>query len=118
MTKKTITFVTGFILSLFFITAAAQEEEKKLDTVKIMTSAQCGMCKTRIEKTLHNTKGVKDAGLDLKTKIVAVVYKPWITSPDKIREAITDVGYDADQKKADEKVYENLPACCKKPWDK
>ncbi len=67
-----------------------------------MTSAQCGMCKTRIENALHNTKGVKDADLDLKTKIVAVEYETRKTSPDEIREAITDTGYDADQKKADE----------------
>ncbi len=64
-----------------------------------MTTAQCGMCKTRIEKALHNTKGVKDADLDLKTKIVTVEYKTWKTSPDQIRKAITDVGYDADKKR-------------------
>jgi copper chaperone CopZ len=118
MNKKTITIVAGFFLSLFFLTAAAQQEEKKMDTVKIMTSAQCGMCKDRIETALNKTKGIKHAELDLKTKIVTVQYKPWKTSPDEIREAITEIGYDADKQKADPKAYEQLPGCCKKPWDR
>ena len=94
------------------ITNAQNNEE-----IKIQTSAQCQMCKDRIEKALSYEKGIVSSNLDLTTKIVAVVYKPLKTNPDKIRIALTKVGYKADEFKADPIAYENLPACCKVPED-
>ena len=41
--------------------------------VDIKTSAQCGSCKSAIEKAVNNVDGVKSAELDLETKI-AVSY--------------------------------------------
>lgn len=102
-------------------TASDNKQEEKLsgkfETVKIKTSAQCGMCKDRIEEALAFEKGVKKSELDLDTKIVTVSYKPAKTSVDKIRKAITKVGYDADDVPSDKKAYSKLPACCKKPDD-
>lgn len=108
-----------FILLLWMATSAFSQEgnRPRTDTLSIVTSAQCGMCKERIEKTLAYEKGVVDVTLDLKTKIVTVVYNPRRTQPDAIRLAITQTGYDADQLKADEKAYKRLPPCCKKPDD-
>ena len=91
--------------------------QSKLDSVKIQTSAQCGMCKDRIEETLAFEKGVKKSELDLETKIVTVYYKSSKTNPNKIRTVLTKVGYDADDMPADQKAYQKLPACCKKPDD-
>jgi copper chaperone CopZ len=84
------------------------------DTLKIKTSAQCEMCKERIENALAYEKGIVNSNLDLKTKIVTVVYKPSKTNSDKIKMALSQVGYDADDVKADPKAYSKLPACCKK----
>ena len=88
-----------------------------LDSLQVRTSSQCGMCKDRIEETLAFEKGVKSSSLDLETKIVTVHYKASKTTPEKIRKAISKVGYDADDVAADGKAYEKLPACCKKPGD-
>ena len=85
------------------------------DTVKIKTSAICDQCKERIEHDLSFEKGVKSAILDLDTKEVMVVYNTQKTTPAKIAEAITKVGYDADTLKADAKAFKKLPECCKKP---
>jgi hypothetical protein len=46
-----------------------------------------------------------------------VTYKKSKTSPEKIRKAISKVGYDADDVTADPKAYSKLDACCKKPDD-
>ncbi|WP_420155026.1 heavy-metal-associated domain-containing protein [Siphonobacter sp.] len=89
----------------------AKEEPK---TVKIKTSAICGMCKARIEKNLAFSKGVKESNLDLKDKVVTVTYDPKKTNEEQIKETITKTGYDADTVPADAKGYEKLPACCKK----
>jgi copper chaperone CopZ len=85
------------------------------DTVRIKTSAICDQCKEKIENDLSFEKGVKSAKLDLKTKEVTVVYNPKKTDEQKIREAITQIGYDADTLKANAKAFNKLPDCCKKP---
>lgn len=85
------------------------------ETVKILTSGQCGMCKDRIEKALSYEKGVVSSNYDIPTKVVTVVYKSSKINPDKIRIAISKLGYQADAFKADPIAYENLPACCKLP---
>ena len=84
-------------------------------TMEIKTSAQCEMCKEKIETRLIETKGVKSAVLDMTNKVVSVKYNTAKTDPEKIRKVITGLGYDADEMKADESVYKTLPGCCKKP---
>ncbi len=83
------------------------------NTVQIKTSAVCDQCKERIEHDLSFEKGVKSSVLDEKTKIVTVVYNPEKTNEQKVREAITKIGYDADSLKAYPKSYKKLPTCCK-----
>jgi len=92
----------------------AQEASDKDKEIKIQTSAVCGMCKERIETNIAFEKGVKSVVLDDKTKIVTITYKTEKTSPDKLREAISKLGYDADDVEADPKAYAKLPTCCKK----
>jgi cation transport ATPase len=75
-------------------------------------------CKARIEKALAYEKGVISSNLDLKTKEVTVEYNSQKTTPDNIRVAISKVGYQADDLKADPFAYEQLPPCCKLPDDK
>jgi periplasmic mercuric ion binding protein len=81
---------------------------------KIKTSSVCNMCKYTIEKALAFERGIKTAVLDVNTQIVTVVYHKHKTSLPKIRKAIANVGYDADEEKANAKAYENLKDCCKK----
>jgi len=87
------------------------------DTLRVHTSAQCPMCKERIEKALAYEKGVAHSLLDLETRVATVVFNPRRTTPDKIRKAISSVGYDADTLSANPRAYEKLPPCCKKPDD-
>lgn len=108
---------TGIILLMMFLTAGIHAADDKFETVKIKTSSQCDECKERIEEALAFEKGVKTADLDVETKIVTVTYKKGKTSPEKIRKAISKVGYDADDVAADKKAYAKLDACCKKPDD-
>ena len=107
---KKILFVTAvLIMSVCMNDATAQT-----DTARIQTSAICEQCKDRIESDLSFEKGIKSSNLDLKTKVVTVLYNPKKTDAQKIRAAITRIGYDADSLKADPKSYKKLPDCCKK----
>ena len=115
-TIKTIRKTTlALLVALFFTSVNVLiAQNAKLAEIKIKTSAVCGECKEKIETALAFEKGVKKADLDLKTQIVTVSYNPKKTTPEKLREAIANAGYDADEVKANSKEYEKLPACCKK----
>ncbi|MDP4280853.1 MAG: heavy metal-associated domain-containing protein [Bacteroidota bacterium] len=108
--KKVIATIT----LLLAISVGLLAQTAKSETVKIKTSAVCSQCKERIEKGLAFEKGIKDVDLDVMTKIATVRYNPLKTTPDAIRRAISKLGYDADEVKADPKAYEKLPKCCKK----
>jgi mercuric ion binding protein len=111
--KKVITIIMICIAVLGnTLNAQEKKEVKKTEEIKIKTSSQCGMCKETIEKAMAFEKGVKTSDLDIKTKILTVNYNPAKTTPEKIRLAISKVGYDADDMKANEEAYHKLPKCC------
>ena len=104
------------LIGLFFVVAVsfsvmAKSGEKE---VKIKTSAICEMCKERIEKNLSLSKGVKEAVLDLDTKVVTIKYNPKKTDEAKLKNVIINTGYDANEITANDKAYDKLPSCCKK----
>lgn len=103
-----------FSVLLFGFTAKAQSFEKYDDVVKIKTSAICKMCKKRIERDLSLTKGFEKAYLNLDDKVVTVAYNAKKTDLGKIKEAIANIGYDADDLPANPKSHDRLPECCRK----
>lgn len=110
------TNLIAFFLALFLVfgmTAETFAEEKDKE-VKIKTSAICDECKERIERNLTFEKGVKEAILDLDTKVVTVKYNPKKTDVSKIKANITKTGYDADELTATAEGYKKLPTCCQK----
>lgn len=110
--KKIIGFVVlGFLMSFG---AKAQDFAKYDNVVSIQTSAICKMCKDRIERDLSLTKGVEKADLNLDDKVVTVAFNAKKTDAAKIKEAITKIGYDADEIVADQKAHDRLPDCCQK----
>lgn len=84
------------------------------ETVKIKTSAICGMCKNRIEKAFNALKGVESATLDLDSNIVTVVFNTLNISLTDLKGTLTKIGYDADELKASKEGFDKLPNCCKK----
>lgn len=107
------------IATIFAITAMQAQEKKNkkktnLVTVEIQTSAICGMCKERLEHDIAFEKGVKSVELDDETKILTVSYKEGKNTKEKLKIAVTKVGYDADDLLAEQKAYNALPDCCKK----
>ncbi len=111
--KRNITIWLTFFLTIAFITVGSAQPKNEV-VIKIKTSAICGTCKDRIEKGLKSEKGINEVSLDLETKIVTVKFQGTKTDPDKIREKISKLGYDADNLFADKTAYDKLPACCRK----
>jgi len=111
--KKFISLIV--LISLFL--ASATFAQKSTEVIKIKTSAQCEMCKDRIEKAMAYEKGIVSSNLDLEDKVLTVTFKTGKTTPDKIRKALNELGYDADETLAVAEAYKKLPPCCKKPGD-
>lgn len=97
-------------------TASAQQ--KKPVTVKIQTPGmQCEECKKRVEDYLKYEEGITKVVAWPKSKYVSVSYLTDRTNIENIKTAIANVGYDADDVKADEDAYKKLPKTCKRPED-
>ncbi|MFD2521883.1 heavy-metal-associated domain-containing protein [Emticicia soli] len=103
-----------FILFFAIVFNGFATEDPPTAEVKIKTSAVCGMCKKRIERDLGVSKGIVGSTLNLDDKVVTVKYNPKKTSPEKIKKAISKIGYDADEVVADQKSHDALPDCCQK----
>lgn len=115
--KNSIRTMLLTMLLTAFSVAFAQKANTN-ETITIKTSSQCDMCKHTIEKAMAYEKGVKKSTLDVPTSVLTVEYNPKKTTPEKIRKAVSDTGYDADDVPANPTAYEKLNPCCKKGFHK
>ncbi|MFB9862335.1 MerP protein [Rufibacter immobilis] len=111
---KNLRILTLSLLLTALATLVYAQGGKKSEEVKFKTSAVCGMCKATLEKGLAYEKGVEKATLDEDSKILTVQYNNQKTSVEKLKKAVNDLGYDADDSKATPRAYDRLDACCKK----
>lgn len=109
--------LTLFVFVAFANTASAQ---KTTLTATIKTAIYCDHCKVcetcgpQLQKGLLKEKGVQMVTLDEEAMTIKVVYNSKKISLPQIRTAISRLGYDADEVKAEEVAYEALDGCCKK----
>lgn len=84
---------------------------KPVLTTEFFVNGACGMCKDRIEEATLGVKGVKEANWNQETKMLHVSY---VSSVDvlQIHKAIAAVGHDTKKVKAEDSIYNALPACC------
>lgn len=99
---------------------AFSQKQKAVERAIIKTNiycnhcAKCETCGERFQKVLLREKGIQMVTVDEKEMTIEVVYNTKKTDLLKIKTAITKLGYDADDFKADEVAYEGLDNCCKK----
>jgi periplasmic mercuric ion binding protein len=102
------------LLTLGFLASSSFAQTTVIKEVKIKTSAQCDMCKKRIEDGLYKQKGVVSADLNVDAKTVTIKYRGNKVTEDELRTYISSLGYDADHVPAQKEAYDKLPACCQK----
>ncbi|MEI9920035.1 MAG: cation transporter [Bacteroidota bacterium] len=95
----------------FILLANVSFAQAKIVEAKIKVYGNCTMCKKRIETAL-DTKGIKLASWDPKTKELTVAYNSSKISEMDIHKIIAAVGHDTDKVKAKDEVYADLPFCC------
>jgi copper chaperone CopZ len=89
-------------------------QKSSLESTSIKASSMvCGSCAKTIKQAVYAVEGVKNVDVDLDKKIVEVKFVPAQTNLATLERAITDAGYDANDKKRDAGAYDKLEACCK-----
>lgn len=102
---KTLIFIIAML-------SAGITSAQKSQTVVIQTSAECGMCKDRIESKLNYVKGIKFADLDIDSKQLTVKFDTRKIQLIEIKNMVAALGYNADEVPANQEEVKKLPACC------
>ena len=108
MTKK---YINGFIIVFFLLFTGAINAQKS-QTVVFNTSAQCGMCKDKIEEVMNFVPGVQYAELNLEDMSLKIKYKTKKITADKLRKHVAAIWYTADDVEPKEEDVKKLPLCC------
>jgi mercuric ion binding protein len=111
--KSLLILVTVFLASN---AVTAQKTNQKAVIKTTLNCDHCTACETcgmKFKTEMLKIKGVKMYELDDKAMTFTVYYNAKKTNLQKIKEAISKLGYDADEVKADPASVEKLDACCK-----
>lgn len=106
-----------FILTAFSAPAFAQQkaiQKAVIHTPGVIADA----CKTSIENFLVHEYGVSSVRADFRRHTVTVVWYTERTNIENIKTALANMGYDADDVKADPDAYKRLSPACKPPIPK
>jgi periplasmic mercuric ion binding protein len=112
------TLVVLFIV-VFGLNSSVAQKQKTNQKAVIQTKITCDHCKEcetcgkLFQEKLLEIEGVKMIELDAEKMTITVFYTTKKTNLETIKTAISKLGYDADEIKADPKGYENLDGCCK-----
>jgi copper chaperone CopZ len=107
------TFIKSVVVIFItlFTTQLSTAQSKNLKTVDVKVYGNCGMCKKTIEKA-GNVKGTSKTEWNTETAMAKIAIDSTKTSVDAILQRIAAVGYDSDNFRAPDAVYENLHGCC------
>jgi copper chaperone CopZ len=78
----------------------------------IKTKRICNSCKHNLGRNIFFEKGVKDVHIDWVKETIKIFFDASKTNPEKLKQYIVSIGYDADEIKADIKKREILRYCC------
>ena len=105
----------GLVILLVLISSVIFAQKSSEETITIKSVIACQTCVDLIQKELpYRAKGIKTVKANAATDEIVVTYKSDKTTPEGIRKAITLIGYDADNMKADETAFKKLPEHCRK----
>lgn len=116
--KLIFKFITVLVLLLSASTTSFAQEKKTQKAV-IKTTITCDHCKEcetcgqLFEKTLLREKGIQMVTLNAEAMTIEVIFNSKKTDLTAIKNAISNLGYDADDIKASPEGYEKLDGCCK-----
>ncbi|MDR1005969.1 MAG: hypothetical protein LBL74_03810 [Bacteroidales bacterium] len=107
-------FFTMVVAIFAMASANGQEKKNGLDTIDIQMPRFCCESMTPIiEHCLAYEKGVEAFDVEEEGKYVSVIFNPKKTDMKKIEMALSEVGVETPDFKANPKAIEKLPSCCR-----
>lgn len=111
------------LIALLFIllstTTTFAQQPKKTQKAVIKTTITCDHCKEcetcgqLFNQKLLRETGIQMVTLDTEKMTIEVIFNAKKTTLESIKTAISNLGYDADEVKANPEAYEKLDGCCK-----
>ena len=117
--KKVRFFITAILAVVMGVNSFAQMHDHskmagmsstKTETIKVW--GKCESCQARIEKAAK-IDGITKASWNKDTKVLTLVYDPSMVNSDQVQKSIAAVGHDTEKYKAEDKIYNSLPSCCR-----
>lgn len=120
MKTKKVMFIAVMLVAVMLSSTQAfsQTTNKEIKTLKLLTNAHCNACKKTLEEGLAYEKGIKDASLDLNTKVLTVAYNPQKTDEQIIKAKVQKLGYTAETYSNTGTSGGQTGKCCAKPCTK
>jgi copper chaperone CopZ len=84
------------VFTVVFTSSSFSADKNDLKEIKFKTSAYSFMCKNEIETNVKKLDGVEEAFLELSDKVLTVKYNPEKVNPEKIKKTVTELGYEAE----------------------
>ena len=109
---------SAILFSIIAHTASAQSAKAEWVILK-SNNLKCWECKDVLDKYLTKEKENSEGGI-IQWKInllqgeVRIQFLPDRTSPDEVRAAVNNAGFDTDNEKALDEAYKKLPPSCKR----
>lgn len=93
MKTRTIIMTAMLFFGLSYTVNAKDLKGDKKSEVTFLVSMTCENCQKRIENKMSFEKGVTALDVNLPQKTVTIKYRKDKTSPDKLKDAIRQLGY-------------------------
>lgn len=106
-------------LTILFVSFNLNAQTKESGKAEVKVSIECDHCKAcetcglNFKANMLKIKGVKMYELNEEKKTITVYYNTKKTDLATIKTAISKLGFDADDVKADPESYAKLDGCCK-----
>lgn len=97
----------------FLMSGKQNIRTREMRSESFHVAGNCETCKQRIETAATSLPGVAKASWSAEKQTLTVRYFSNQTNGLTIQKAVTAVGHDTDNFKADVAVYDKLPSCCR-----
>ncbi len=109
---KKIKLIVLPLLGLLLTSCGDNAQSASTNTETFKVYGNCGMCEKTIEGALKNVEGIEKNDWNKDTKMMEVTFDSKTITLKDIKQKIADVGYDTEEIRSTDQVYNNLHECC------
>lgn len=101
------------VMGVFLLMGCAVSTE-----THFFVQGNCEDCKEIIEAKVNSLEGIDSVGWDFESSILFVKYFASEVAPEKLQQAVSEVGFDTQFYPANADARAKLPVCCQQPIDR